>query len=1036
MKTPAMGNRQLFYGLLLAPVFLLGLLSIIATGGGGGDDDGDVTPQGQVTVAGVVSGSGGLIDVTVSSGGKSTTTDANGFYELAGIPVPANDPIVLTYEKDGYATFQRSLSVADGETYAVAASLLQYHHNESMDAAQSNDLTVVDPNNVSGPSLAELSFPAGSVAGSGNVTVEVAVGDPTTEAGRPTFPGDYMAASTAGGDADTPLESVVFTEITVTDASGTELTQLNEPATVTVRLPDALQSQYAAGNKIPWWSYDETTATWVREDADPATAGVVDDAQVIDLNGNGVLYAQAKVTHFTWWNVDQPITQHACLCANVQGGDDAPMVGSQLIAEGVSYNGMSRPARTDATGKACVTIKRSTANVAERIKLYIESGGVRFYYDVTDASEGDVGSNEIFTPTTEGSTIYNTGQCVDLANVIAQRYDGVVNGIVTYEVSGNPVANFTILSDFGPTASTNADGQYSINVPVGVPVSLFAVGLVSQSVTVADANTPVTVDFVVPNRAPVITGLTRVPEGAVVNNQTVTLSVTASDPEGDGLSYAWSTTVGSLNQTTGTSVVWTAPATSSGTAQVTVTVSDAGGEESSQTVSIVYNEPVQTGDRLSFIIKDDPRSNLPRQGITVALYNTDNKTIKETKVSDASGVVDFGDIGRSRASVTIAYEDDNTGERYIETFVDSLVAENIVYYLDDTSTTFGDLDIYREGYDPDAYINLSLSSVPAGAVLSQFQPTWFAFWNHSSGFGQLSTIPVMPAHLQDDGKLSLLASTYGDATASSLIGYGYLLDQTVPPIGASYDIALNRAPLTLGWTTSPATGVHDMGVFGFRGGVWYLLTADMGATATSGALPYAAEFPVDKYYVYGDADTRSSNGAVLSSLTRHDTLPQSVQIPMPDYSVSSVVYTEATKTFSWTVSGSTPRDVVNLDMSGLGQLERRIEWWVTMPEDATSWQVMDLPAPADEWVDTANILSNIYRIELDVCDLDFVSGRDELTQFLIGGGSMVDSTQQLYCGGNTFSGTVTATSKTSTADPAHRGMPGLLGKGLGHLRRR
>lgn len=511
---------QAFYGRSLAWVVLLSLFIVVASGcGGGGNNDntGNVTPQqSQVTVAGVVSGSGGLIDVTVSSGGKSATTDVNGYYELADIPVPANGSVVLTYEKEGYATFQRSLPVADGETYAVAASLLQYHHNETMDAAQNNNLIIADPENVSGHSLAEISFPAGSVASSGNVTVEVAVGDPTTEAGRPTFPGDYMAASTLGGDVDTPLESVVFTEITVTDANGTELTQLNEPATVTVRLPDALQSQYSAGDTVPWWSYDEITATWVREDADPTTTPL-DDARVIDLNGDGVLYARAKVLHFSWWNVDVPMDEHACLCVTVQDENGAPRAGAQLIAEGVSYNGMSRPARTDTNGRACVTVKRSTASITERIKLYSESGNLKFYYDVTNANEGDVDSNEIFTPTMQGSTIRNTGQCVDLANTIEQRFDGVVNGTVTKEGSGNPVAGFTILSNFGPTATTNDQGEYSIDVPVGVPVSLFAVGLVSKTVTVASADTPVIVDFVVPNRVPVITQFTNVPEGVVTS---------------------------------------------------------------------------------------------------------------------------------------------------------------------------------------------------------------------------------------------------------------------------------------------------------------------------------------------------------------------------------------------------------------------------------------------------------------------------------------------------------------------------------------
>ena len=117
--------------LLLIPAFILSCSS-------GGDDSPPPETKNPkadrtVTFSGTASGSGGLVDVTVSAQGKSTTTDNNGFYTLNDVTVPDSDRIVLTYEKDGYATYQRSVIVGDSSTYTVAANLIQHHFSEMID---------------------------------------------------------------------------------------------------------------------------------------------------------------------------------------------------------------------------------------------------------------------------------------------------------------------------------------------------------------------------------------------------------------------------------------------------------------------------------------------------------------------------------------------------------------------------------------------------------------------------------------------------------------------------------------------------------------------------------------------------------------------------------------------------------------------------------------------------------------------------------------------------------------------------------------
>ncbi|VAX01320.1 hypothetical protein MNBD_GAMMA20-2271, partial [hydrothermal vent metagenome] len=266
----------------------------------------------------------------------------------------------------------------------------------------------------------------------------------------------------------------------------------------------------------------------------------------------------------------------------------------------------------------------------------------------------------------------------------------------------------------------------------------------------------------------------------------------------------------------------------------------------------------------------------------------------------------------------------------------------------------------------------------------------------------------------------------------------YLLDQTVTN-GADYDVSLHRKPLNLGWTTSPVSSLSGLMISGTRGGTVYNLSSDWLLQATSGSIPFANEFPVDYYQV--DAWTGSSTTTLYSS-TRHDTLAQSVQVSLPDYSIGSFDYVDATRTLSWEITGSTPRDVITLNMENYGSTEQVTEWMVMLDENATDWQVIDLPAPANTWVDTTNPISD-FTFSVSVCDMDSVNGRDQLWQFFISGNSFGEVVQQFYCGFRALSPVAEIASvvgKASTSTRAQevnvRGASGLPNHGLGHLRRR
>ncbi len=97
-----------------------------------------------------------------------------------------------------------------------------------------------------------------------------------------------------------------------------------------------------------------------------------------------------------------------------------------------------------------------------------------------------------------------------------------------------------------------------------------------------EAARQITVD-VPANKPPVITGLTAEPP-SVVQGKTCTITCTASDPDGDELTYRWSPAKGTISGQ-GPSITWTAP-TVCGDYAVSVTVSDSNGGEASDNVTI------------------------------------------------------------------------------------------------------------------------------------------------------------------------------------------------------------------------------------------------------------------------------------------------------------------------------------------------------------------------------------------------------------------------------------------------------------------
>jgi hypothetical protein len=74
-----------------------------------------------------------------------------------------------------------------------------------------------------------------------------------------------------------------------------------------------------------------------------------------------------------WLLVRKPVASYACLCVDVVNKDGAPLQGALVYAEGVSYEGNFERVRTNASGRACITVKNSllapnTVNVFAKVR--------------------------------------------------------------------------------------------------------------------------------------------------------------------------------------------------------------------------------------------------------------------------------------------------------------------------------------------------------------------------------------------------------------------------------------------------------------------------------------------------------------------------------------------------------------------------------------------------------------------------------------------------------------------------------------------
>ncbi len=372
------------------------------------------TPSGYIT--GTVFGQGKVLisGVTVKVGSLSTITDSYGMYLLSGVPLGAN--VKVDFEKTGMVAVQKTTVVENGKT-------------ATLDCTMFSPVTAIIASNTASAIYdggAEVQLPADAFVDengnpfTGSVKTELKYFDPTNSDCLNAFPGTFTGLL-ADGVTETAFESYGFLSARFFDAAKTD-SELNlasgKTATLKAPIPWTLQSNAPA--TIPMWYYDEAAGMWKEQ------------GSATKING----YYEGSVSHFTYWNFDQPITvtNEAILEGYVKwtDADGDPVVSAQLVATGVDYSGYTR-VYTNNEGFFSINVK---ANAQVRLRAYLgqNSTSANSTIITTPAGGETLGNNNLFM--TDDSFILN-GRILNSDNTPLAASYGYINKSGTNENYGS-----------------------------------------------------------------------------------------------------------------------------------------------------------------------------------------------------------------------------------------------------------------------------------------------------------------------------------------------------------------------------------------------------------------------------------------------------------------------------------------------------------------------------------------------------------------------------------------------------------------------
>ena len=400
-----------------------------------------------------------------AEGGALAVTNSSGYYYLDGIDLGTE--VVVTFSAPGYSPVTKKGTVNQGTTSTLNALLLP--HVRSAEVAAEGGEAAFDRGG--------LSLTAGAV--------ETVAGKPVTGTLRVRMtiidirsdeligaPGDFSARD-AGG-LNVQLETFGLADISL-EQDGEPL-QLKEGETAALELLLPEDTKLGEGDEVPLWYFDETDGKWVEEGKGTVQAS---------SGAPGRLAVVGEVGHFSWWNADYPM-EVTCLKGQVKSCDGAPAAGAFVLAQGLTYDGLTS-AHTDDQGNFCLPVM-----VGSTVKLTAGFGWGE--NTVLDVIEVDVPADPGSCDEPDGCTIQDltlpcdpSGNELDCTDTYFVPCKGCAKGKVV-DGAGNAVEFAEVTAKTGNTTYkkyTDSDGVFCIPASVGGATTIVAQGggAISQSAT-------------------------------------------------------------------------------------------------------------------------------------------------------------------------------------------------------------------------------------------------------------------------------------------------------------------------------------------------------------------------------------------------------------------------------------------------------------------------------------------------------------------------------------------------------------------------